>query len=155
MSREGDMMRGSFKSILIPALARRGFRGKRSTFRRSGPDYLDLLTIQYWKYGGSFILEFGRTSRGDFQTSLGPVIPEDKMDVVHLLPTSRARLEERDSIPDDIFHGFKFEGFGSEPARYDALATRVANLLPQVDAWLIRRNVGTSISPFQQIVRRQ
>jgi len=151
MSREGDMMRGSFKSILIPALARRGFRGNRSTFRRFGPDYLDLLTIQYWKYGGSFVLEFGRTVRGDFQTSGGPIIPEEKMDVAYLVPTARARLEERDPLPDDSFHGFKFDGFGSDPNPYDALAKRVTALLPQIDAWLIRGVAGSSVSPFLQV----
>ena len=139
-------MRGSFKSILIPALASRGFRGKRSTFRRFGPDYLDLLTIQYWKYGGSFILEFGRTARGDFQTNWGPIVPEDEMDVAHLPTTKRARLDERDPASDDIFRGFKYEGFGTDPNRYDALATRVANLLPQVDAWLIRGVAGSHVS---------
>ena len=148
MSREGDMMRGSFRSILIPALASRGFRGKRTAFRRLGPDYLDLLSIQYWKYGGSFVLEFGRTVRGDFQTSWGPTIPEDELDVSHLPPPRRARLEDRDPLPDDIFHGFKFEGFGSNPIPYDALARRVAELVPQVDAWLIRGIAGRNIAPF-------
>ncbi|SDX45614.1 hypothetical protein [Thiocapsa roseopersicina] len=111
-------------------------------------DALDLLSIQYWKNGGSFILEFGRRGRGPLQTAWGPVIPEESLDVVYLPVRDRARIQERDAPPDDTFAGFSFAGFGEDVAKYERLALRVARSFPQVDAWLSRREIGPDIARF-------
>ncbi len=46
------------------------------------------------------------------------------------------------------FAGFSFAGFGEDVAKYERLALRVASDLPQVDAWLLRREVGPDTVPF-------
>ena len=148
MSREGDLMRKAFRKHLLPALAAAGFVGKSIHFMRLRDDSQDLLSIQYWKYGGSFILEFGRRGRGPLQTAWGPVIPEDSLDVAYLPVQDRAQIQERDAPPDDTFAGFRFAGFGEDVAKYDGLALRVASYLPQMEAWLSRREVGPDIAPF-------
>ncbi|MFB1486460.1 MULTISPECIES: hypothetical protein [unclassified Thiocapsa] len=68
--------------------------------------------------------------------------------VAYLPVGDRARLQERDAPPDDIFAGFSFAGFGEDVTKYERLALRVASDLPQVDAWLSRREVGPDIAPF-------
>ena len=148
MSREGDLMRKALRKHLFPALAAAGFVGKSIHFMRLRDDSQDLLSIQYWKYGGSFILEFGRRDRGPLLTAWGPVIPEESLEVAYLPVRDRARLQERDAPPDDTFAGFSFTGFGEDVAKYEQLALRVASDLPQVDAWLSRREVGPDIAPF-------
>lgn len=77
MSREGDLMRKALKRALLPELKLLGFDGTSSSFQRKSDKALDLLSIQYWKYGGQFILEFARRERGDLHTSWGEVIPEE------------------------------------------------------------------------------
>ena len=136
MSREGDLMRKALKRELLPQLKLHGFVGATSSFQRKSDNTLDLLSIQYWKYGGQFILEFARRERGELQTSWGEVVPEEKLDVAHVRPTRRARLQRNDEVFEELFRGFKFEGFGEDQAKYDALAKQVASLLPQVNAWL-------------------
>jgi hypothetical protein len=148
MSREGDLMRKAFRKHLVPALVAAGFVGKSIHFMRLRDDSQDLLSIQYWKYGGSFILEFGRRDRGPLHTAWGPVIPEESLEVAYLPVGDRARLQERDAPPDDTFAGFSFADFGEDVAKYERLALRVASDLPQVDAWLSRREVGPDIAPF-------
>lgn len=148
MSREGDLMRKALKRHLVPALASLGFTGKSSKFQRLLPDRQDLLAIQYHKYGGSFILEFGRRERGPLHTSWGPVIPEEKLEVIYLPPTLRARLQETEAVAQDAFAGFTFQGYGEETSKYEALAKRVASLLPQVDAWLSTGTKGENIHAF-------
>ena len=147
MSREGDLMRKAFRKHLVHALAATGFVGKSIHFMRLRDDAQDLLSIQYWKYSGSFILEFGRRGRGPLQTAWGPVIPEESLDVAYLPVGDRARLQERDAPP-DTFAGFSFAGFGEDLAKNERLALRVASYLPQVEAWLSCREVGPDIASF-------
>jgi hypothetical protein len=148
MSREGDLVRRALKRHLIPALSAIGFSGRSSEFQRLLGESQDLLCIQYWKNGGSFVLEFGRRERGPLHTTWGEVFPEDKVTVAHLPTVARARLEDRSAESGDLFFGFQFAGFGEDRPRYDALAQRVAALLPQVDAWLQTRDVGPDVRPY-------
>jgi hypothetical protein len=112
------------------------------------PDHQDLLAIQYHKYSGSFILEFGRRERGPLQTSWGPLVPEEKLDVMYLPPTQRARLQETDANAKDIFAGFSFQEFGEDSSKYEALARLVTELLPQVDVWLSSGEKSANVPPF-------
>ena len=148
MSREGDLMRKALRRHLLPALASLGFTGKSSKFQRLLPDSQDLLSIQYHKYGGSFILEFGRRERGPLHTTWGSVVPEEKLEVIYLLPTQRGRLQEAEAEGQDLFAGFSFQGFGEDTGKYEALASRVATLLPQVDAWLSSGTKGANLHAF-------
>ena len=148
MSREGDLMRKAIRRHLVPALEGMGFTGKSSKFQRLLPDHQDLLTIQYHKYGGSFVLEFGRRERGPLHTSWGPVVPEEKLEVMYLLPTQRGRLQEGEAEAQDLFSGFSFQNFGEDSSKYQGLACRVASLLPQVDAWLSAGTRGTNVHAF-------
>lgn len=148
MSREGDLMRKALKRHVFPGLAALGFTGGPTHFRRLRSDTHDMLSVQYWKYGGSFILEFGRRERGPLHTTWGEVVAEDRLDVAYLAVQSRARLQERPEAAADTFAGFRFEGFGEDVARYDTLAARVSAMLPQVDAWLDGGVVGPDIHAF-------
>lgn len=153
MSREGDLMRKALRRHLVPALQQLGFTGTPSTFRRAGDGWIDLLSVQHWKYGGEFILEFARRGeRGPLHTSWGETVPEEKLDVAYLDPMQRARLQQRSfvaSAADGGFGGFRFQGFGEDPRAYDALAGEVVALLPQVDAWLQTRRAGSHVHAFQ------
>lgn len=146
MSREGDMMRKALKRHVVPALRALGFIGKTSKFQRLLPENQDLLSIQYNKYGGSFILEFGRRERGPLYTSWGPVIPEEKLEIIYLSPMHRGRLQEAEA--QELFSGFSFQDFGEDIGKYEALAIRVATLLPQIDIWLSMGRKGENIHAF-------
>jgi len=152
MSREGELMRKAIKRHLLPALERLGFTGTSSKFQRLLPESQDLLAIQYFKYGGSFILEFGRRERGSLHTGWGPVVPEEKLEVIYLPVTLRGRLQETEAETeaeaDILFAGFSFRDFGEEVDTYDKLAKRVAGLLPQIDAWLSTGAKGPNVHTF-------
>jgi hypothetical protein len=145
MAREGDLIRKAFKRHMLPGLASIGFVGRMPNFQRLFPDSQDLLTIQYHKYGGSFILEFGRRQRGSLQTSWGPLVAEEKVEVIYLPTNQRARLQEVESQASDLFAGFSFQHFDEDEQAYEALAIRVLGLLPQVDAWLSSGAKGPNV----------
>lgn len=148
MSREGDLMRQALRRHLVPALAALGFEGGPTHFRRFRDARHELLSIQWWKYGGSFILEFGHRARGPLHTAWGEVVDELKLDVAYLPLDARARLQDRQAPADDLFGGFAFAGFGEDAAPYHALAERVAARLPQVDAWLREGRAGPDIALY-------
>ena len=141
-------MRKALRKQLVPALHSMGFTGTTSRFQRASAEWLDLLSIQYWKYGGQFILEFARRERGPLHTSWGETIPEEKLDVAYVDPAKRARLEQRGETAGEGFRGFQFREFGEDAERYQALASQVASLLPQVDQWLETRSAGSHIHAF-------
>jgi hypothetical protein len=144
MSREGELMRAALRKRLVPALVSMGFTGKSSCFqRRMGA--LDLIDIQYWKYGGEFILEFARAGRGDLKTSWGELVPEEKITVAHTSPLDRARLEQRGAMSGEHLRGFSFASFGEDREKYESLASEVASLLPQVEQWFETGRVGTHV----------
>jgi hypothetical protein len=150
MSREGNLMRGALKRQVVPALRGMGFAGTGTSFRRLLPARQDLLTIQFSKYGGSFILEFGSRERGPLQTSWGPVVPEDEVSAIYLSVTQRARLQEAEAQAKDAFAGFSFEGFGDSELLYESLAIRVCGLLSQAEGWLCSRTKGPNVHAFSE-----
>lgn len=149
MSREGDLMRRAIKRILAPALQAHGFVARGPGHQRVEGPWLDLLSLQYWKYGGEFVLEFARRARGPLQTSWGPLVAEEDLDVAYVNPLDRARLRPTASVAGPSLQGFHFAGFGEDPERYLALATEAAALLPQVDAWLRDGHAGPGVRPLR------
>jgi len=136
----GQMMAISIKKILLPEVRRLGFVGGGVVnFVRSSGDHRDFLSIQYWTYGGSFILEFSRVPA----TWVDPDSGEVPKRVFETDPLLRKRLIDTEQHKD--FRGFSFKAFGSEQGRYDQLAASVVALLPQVEAWLERGIKGSNI----------
>ena len=142
-------MQKALKRFWLPEINRLGFTGKSPDFQRLGADFQDLLSLQYWKYGGEFILEFARRERGSFTTSWGPVIPEEKLEIAYINTLFRARLEQRGSTTGQHLQGFDFSLFGEDVAEYEALAKEVASLLHEVDDWLSLGRVGEHIHSFK------
>jgi hypothetical protein len=148
MAREVDLMRRELKKHVVPKLAALSFAGKGLEFQRQR-ERLDLLAIQYWKYGGvEFILEFASFDRGDLQTTWGEVVPEDKITVAHTPVLQRARLEQLGPEAGQYLRGFVFAGFGEDRSKYEALARHVASLLPQVDCWLRTGEASPHVRPL-------
>lgn len=127
----GQLMAISIKKALLPALRQLGFGGSGvAHFVRAGDAHRDFLSIQYWTYGGSFILEFSRVPTDWVDPESGEVPKR----VFETDPLLRKRLIDTEQHKD--FRGFSFKAFGSEQGRYDQLAASVVALLPQIEAWL-------------------
>ncbi len=140
MRTSGQLMAASIKKVLLPALRQRGFGGSGvANFVRSSDAYRDFLSIQYWTYGGSFILEFSRIPANWVDPDSGEVPKR----VFETDPLLRKRLIDTEQHRD--FRGFSFKAFGSEQSRYDQLAASVVALLPQVEAWLESGTQGPNI----------
>lgn len=100
-------LRKRLKGLLDHVLQERGFSGKFPYYRRKRSQSLDLLHVQFDRHGEDrFVIEIGSLPRGDFQTSWGEAIPEEKLDVGYLDYRSRLRLGARAQGHD---HWFKLD----------------------------------------------
>src|SRR3989442_4690923 len=73
-----DAMTAALKETLVPALRARGFKGSLPHFRRIGEERVDLLTVQFDRHGGGFIVEISRCGSTGVTTAWGQHIPATK-----------------------------------------------------------------------------
>ncbi len=55
-----EKMNRALKAIAVPKLRQLGFKGSFPHFRRVRHDHVDLVVLQFNKYGGSFVAEIAR-----------------------------------------------------------------------------------------------
>ena len=101
-----DSMNRVLRERVVPALRKRGFTGSMPHFRCVMGDSLRLLTFQFRSGGGAFVVELGQCPAGEFTTSYGAIVPQTKMNVTYLSPSSRFRLGASEPLAD---HWFDFE----------------------------------------------
>ena len=123
-----DAMIASLKKTFVPALRERGFKGSFPHFRRPGVNCIDLLTVQFDKRGGGFVVEISRCSPEGITTHWGKHVPPDKVTAWDMFPKDRLRLGVRKPGED---HWFRFDD--GTPA--DKVAERATCYLSKADEW--------------------
>ena len=116
-------MLAALKRVVVPELRARGFRGSPPHFRRERDEGLDLLAIQFSRWGGEFVVELARAPATGVQLHSGELIPPAKLRTHHVM--SRLRLGAASTGSD---HWFKFDGAGT-PSEFDQVARRIVPLL--------------------------
>jgi hypothetical protein len=85
----------ALKAIVIPHLRANGFRGTFPHFRRIDETRIDLLTFQFDKWGGGFVIEISQCPPTGHHTKWGAYIPPQKVTAHDLHPDARLRLQPR------------------------------------------------------------
>lgn len=80
------------KNLLVPALRQRGFTGSFPHFRRIGAKQIDLLSFQFDKWGGGFVVEISKCGTDGVTMPWGTKIPPKKVIAHDLNPKDRLRL---------------------------------------------------------------
>src|SRR5690349_15884630 len=93
MSETRDPMIQSLRKIVIPSLKAKGFKGTFPHFRRISDTRIDLLSFQFDRYGGGFVIEIGKCSPEGITTPWGEQIPPLKVKVYSLHPNERIRVQ--------------------------------------------------------------
>jgi hypothetical protein len=84
-------MDAALKKLVVPALRQRGFTGSFPHFRRIAEE-VDLLTFQFDRNGGGFVVEAAKGKKEGFTTHWGKHIPAAKLTAWDLHPNQRRRL---------------------------------------------------------------
>lgn len=132
----------SLQAQVVPELRRRGFIGSFPHFRRSADAALHLLTFQFDKYGGGFVVELAVCPRAGVLLDTGEHITPEKVNAHSV--NRRLRLGAAAEGQD---HWFRYDGLLRRftASRYDKAAQRVLFLLDeQGEPWW--RSAAASIS---------
>jgi Domain of unknown function (DUF4304) len=147
MTEHRERMMSALKTRFVPALRERGFCGSFPHFRRSTPERMDHLTVQFYSAGGRFVVEIGRTGPNGFTDGPWKDLPIEKINVSHIF-YDRRRLTPRDAH--GALRGGDWFEFGSrsydptQPVKpqefYDAIADQVLSVFDATgEPWLARQ----------------
>lgn len=129
MSDERDRMIEALKEYVVPVLRQRGFAGSFPHFRRLTESTIHLLTFQFDKWGGGFIIEIATCPPDGFTTHWGKHIPPTQVrawDINH-----RLRLGASDEKSDG--HWFRYDKRGLSLSG-DLFECAALDVLPYLDS---------------------
>ncbi len=69
----------ALKRIVLPALREKGFTGTLPHLRKITPSEIHLISFQFNKYGGGFVVEIAKTKNEPFRTRSGEIIEPKKL----------------------------------------------------------------------------
>ncbi|MDJ0722759.1 MAG: DUF4304 domain-containing protein [Desulfobacterales bacterium] len=72
-------MNTALQAIVVPALRARGFKGSLPHFRRITASHIHLLTFQFDRYGGGFVIEAAIAPNQPFETRWGRIIEPNEL----------------------------------------------------------------------------
>ncbi|MGG1680251.1 DUF4304 domain-containing protein [Neobacillus sp. NRS-1170] len=125
MSVEKDNMVSSLKKIVIPILRENGFKGSFPHFRRIKENKIDLLTFQFDRYGGGFVIEVAVCPPDGVTTHWGKIVPPNKVTAHDL--NNRPRLNGGE--------WFRYDAPDSNENIFDVIANEVLDCIPEAEKY--------------------
>ncbi|MEE3953459.1 DUF4304 domain-containing protein [Peribacillus frigoritolerans] len=104
-SNERKMMDNALKKVVIPVLRKLEFKGSLPHFRRKNENNIDIITFQFNRWGGSFIVEFATCPTEGVTMYWGEQIPPNKVTAHHI--NKRLRLGAESVDEDGIWFDFE------------------------------------------------
>jgi hypothetical protein len=130
MSKERDLMIQKLKIIVIPYLKYKCFTGNFPHFRRICKNRIDLITFQFDKYGGGFVVEIAKCPNKIFVSYWGKKIPQNKITAHDLHPNERLRLRSKISKSDkEKDYWFRYDKWNLFGNIFDKLTKKVIRLI--------------------------
>jgi hypothetical protein len=114
-SSDRDEMIKNLNEIVVPALRQLNFKGSFPHFRRLTTDRINLLTFQFDRHGGGFVIELANCNSTGYKTALGRPTPPSKLTAHDFNTRKRIQSnmhENGDSSTDDWFRYDKKHLFG-------------------------------------------
>jgi hypothetical protein len=100
--------------IVVPVLRQKGFKGSFPHFRRLTDDRVNLLTFQFDRSGGGFVIEIANCQPSGYTTSWGKKVEPNKLTAHDLFKRKRiqSNMDTESSLTDDWFRYDKKHWFG-------------------------------------------
>jgi len=126
---KNDSMIAALKAVFVPALKERGFEGWLPHFRRIQATRIDLLTVQFNTWGGSFIIEVAKCPPEGITTAWGEFIAPNKCRAWDVPYRSRHRLGAPTPGRDGVW--FRYD----DGTSVEVVAQKAAGYLSEADHW--------------------
>jgi hypothetical protein len=128
MKQDRTAMDSALKKHVLPVLRSVGFKGSYPHLRRTNPDGIDLISFQFDKWGGAFVIEIARGPLQGLKTHWGLHLSAGKLRAWDVHPDHRRRIQAREGSGTDAW--FRFD---DEPVTQ--VAQQVLDSLPAAEAW--------------------
>ena len=128
MKQDREAMVSALKKHVLPALRSVGFKGSFPHLRRMKADGVDLISFQFDKWEGGFVIEIARGSLDGLKTHWGLHVSAGKLRAWDLHPDRRRRIQAREGSGTDAW--FRFD---EEPVA--RIAQQVLDSLPEAESW--------------------
>jgi len=125
MSDSKEQMIVALRNSVVFVLRELKFSGSFPHFRRIQEKQIDLLTFQFNRHGGSFVVEISSCGVEGFTTAWGEKIPPNKISAHDLHPNNRIRLGSR--MTGKTVFWFSYEPF--QPEIYQAVAAKLLSMI--------------------------
>ena len=133
MSAERERMIETLKEYVIPVLRDKGFKGSFPHFRRLTQTVIHLLTFQFDKWGGSFVIEIAVCSPKGCTTHWGKFIPPTEIRAWDI--NQRLRLGATDGNSDGRWFKYAKRGLFSLGDPYEKAALEVLPFFDEAESW--------------------
>ncbi len=130
-------MQAYLKSDVLPILRAQGFHGSFPHLRRHSGDRVDLLTFQFDKNGGGFVIEIACAPPNGITTYWGAAIEPQKLTVRNMHPNKRTRIQAKQGSGTDSWFRYEHGGF-------DTCITKVLEALPSAETWISQNLLSMS-----------
>jgi hypothetical protein len=140
MSEEHDKMLKALKEIVVTRLRENGFHGSFPHFRRRGKEKIDLLTFQFDKWGGGFVIEISKCAPDGITTRWGVHIPPDQVKAPDMHPDRRLRLQPKHGS--STADWFRYDGPGRGEDIFGKTAREVLPYLEKAEQWWQGKGTG-------------
>jgi Domain of unknown function (DUF4304) len=133
MSQEHDKMVRALKEIVVTKLREKGFKGSFPHFRRLRDEKIDLLTFQFDKWGGGFVIEISMCPPDGITTHWGEYISPNRVKAWHIHPNKRLRLQPR--LGSSRHEWFRYDKAGLDDDVFRNTAIEVLPFLDTAEKW--------------------
>ncbi len=123
----------ALKEIVVPRLREQGFKGSFPHFRRSSKEKIDLLTFQFDKWGGGFVIEISKCPPEGITTYFGDSIPPNKVTAWDMHPDKRHRLQPRRGSSTSDW--FRYDNPTRQEDVFESTAKQVLPFLLEAEKW--------------------
>jgi hypothetical protein len=142
MTTAREAMDAALKEMTAESLRPRGFTGSLPHLRRRRDDRLELVSVQYFSAGGSFVVEIATCGVEGLTTSGGKTIAAGKVTARDINPPNRPRLGAATFPEGDHWFVFGPRSYEADAGlvqpghRYARIAADVARLIEaQAEPW--------------------
>jgi hypothetical protein len=147
-----DLMVKALKETFVHELRATGFKGTFPHFRRQGPGQIDLLSFQFDKWGGGFIIEIAQCPPEGATLFSGKLVPPSKVRAWDLHPTKRLRLQP--SLGSSTSDWFRYDTATTGKGVYHSVALETLPYLLHAEAWWKGQD-DPYVRAFEQRFRRK
>ncbi|MGY5353429.1 DUF4304 domain-containing protein [Wenyingzhuangia sp. IMCC45467] len=133
MSTEREKMIKSLKEIFIPELRNRNFKGSFTHFRKIENGKINLLTFQFDRNGGGFIIELANWNESEFKTDFGKIISINKLTAHDL--NERQRIYPNSLTEKNGTDSWFRYGNPKSAQTYESLARKVIERIPLMEQY--------------------